>query len=247
MVIPAARTRYDSWQNTVHRRFASGLEIDGNFTWARTSGYSTWSQVDPVKLFWGPTTSDQKYVANITYVYAAPKVSKWIPGKVTSFLLDNWQLSGVTTFASGFPKNITLGTTNGYNFTGGGDVTAQVTLTCNPELPYSQRSFSQFFNTACVTANEVHGNIGSILNGNEFRGPGFNNWDASVTKTWKPRERSTVSFRVEAYNVPNHAEANAVNTSATIDTTGKQTNSALGTITSTLPERHIQFTFRGTF
>jgi hypothetical protein len=183
-------------------------------------------------------------VANITYVYAFPKVSKLLPGKLVQFLLDNWEISGVTVFASGFPKNITLGTTNGYNFLGGGDVTAQVNLSCNPELPYGQRTFQRFFNTSCVTTNQVHGNLGSILNGNEFRGPGFNNWDASLTKNWKLRERSTVQLRWEVYNIPNHAEANGINTSATINPAGLNTNTALGTITSTLPERRMQFSFR---
>lgn len=244
---PAARTRYDSWQNTVHRRFASGLEIDGNFTWARTSGYNGWSQTDPVKLFWGPTSADQKFVTNITYVYTLPKGSKLLPGKASQLFLDDWQISGITVFASGFPKNITLGTTNGYNFLGGGDVTAQVSLSCNPELPFGKRNFNAFFNTSCVTTNEVHGNVGSILNGNEFRGPGFNNWDVSLTKKWKLRERGTLSLRAEVYNLLNHAEASGVNTSAVINPAGVNTNTALGQINSTLPERHIQFTLRASF
>ena len=244
---PAARTRYDSWQNTVHRRFASGLDINGNFTWARTSGYNSWSQLVPVNLFWGPTPNDQKFVANITYVYTLPKASKLLPGELAKLFLDNWQISGVTVFASGFPKNISLSTTNGYNFLGGGDVTAQVSLSCNPELPFGQRTFNQFFNTSCVTTNEVHGNLGSILNGNEFRGPGFNNWDVALTKILKLGERWSLSFRVEAYNVLNHAEASGINTTATINPAGQNTNTALGTINSTLPERHIQFTFRASF
>jgi Carboxypeptidase regulatory-like domain/TonB-dependent Receptor Plug Domain len=244
---PAARTRYDSWQNTVHRRFASGLEIDGNFTWARGSGYSGWSQLIPVKNFWGPALTDQKLVTNITYVYSFPKISKWVPGKVSQLALDNWQISGITTFASGFPKNISLGTTNSFNYLGGGDVTAQVPLTCNPELPHGQRTFSQFFNTACISGVPTRGQFGSILNGNEIRGPGFNNWDVSLTKNWHPKERSTLMLRWEVFNILNHAEANGLNLSATLNPAGQNTNLALGQVTSTLPERRMQFTLKASF
>jgi hypothetical protein len=244
---PSARTRYDSWQNTVHRRFASGLEIDGNFTWARASGYNTWSQVLPVKDFWGPVSTDQKLVANITYVYSFPKISKWVPGKASRLALDNWQLSGITTFASGFPMNIALSTTNGYNYLGGGDVTAQVVLTCNPELSYGQRTFSQFFNTSCVSGPEVRGQFGSILNNAEIRGPGFNNWDMSLAKNWHPKERSTIMFRWEVFNILNHSEASGLNLSAIFNPAGQQTNAGLGQVTSTLPERRMQFTLRFNF
>jgi len=39
---------------------------------------------------------------------------------------------------------------------------------------------------------------------NIFRGPGFHNWDVSVSKNWKFAERLTVQFRTEFFNVLNH-------------------------------------------
>ena len=244
---PASRTRYDSWQNTVRRRFASGLEIDGNFTWARGSGYNTWSQIIPINNFWGPVSTDQKLIANITYVYAFPKISKWIPGRPSKFLLDSWQISGITTFASGFPQNIALSTTNGFNYLGGGDVTAQVPLTCNPNLPHSDRTFDRFFDPSCVSGVPTRGQLGSILNGNVVRGPGFNNWDTSLTKEWRPVERTTVVFRWEVFNILNHSEASGLNLSAILNPAGQNTNTGLGQVTSTLPERRMQFTLKASF
>ena len=39
---------------------------------------------------------------------------------------------------------------------------------------------------------------------NIFRDPGFRNWDVSVMKNWKFRERLTAQFRAEFFNVLNH-------------------------------------------
>jgi hypothetical protein len=39
---------------------------------------------------------------------------------------------------------------------------------------------------------------------NLFRDSGFRNWDLSVTKDWKFKERLTAQFRVELFNVLNH-------------------------------------------
>ena len=73
---PAAQTRYDSLQTKAQRRFASGLEIDGNFTWAKNFNYNGWSQLIPVHNFWGLSSIDQTYVANFSYVYNFPSVTK---------------------------------------------------------------------------------------------------------------------------------------------------------------------------
>ena len=44
------------------------------------------------------------------------------------------------------------------------------------------------------------GNMGR----NILRGPGFMNWDASVSKTWKIKERFSLQLRGEVFNVANH-------------------------------------------
>ena len=45
------------------------------------------------------------------------------------------------------------------------------------------------------------GNMGR----NIFRGPGFVNWDASVSKIWRLGERFKLQMRGEMFNVPNHS------------------------------------------
>jgi hypothetical protein len=49
------------------------------------------------------------------------------------------------------------------------------------------------------------GNMGR----NILRGPGFMNWDASVSKTWKIKERFSLQLRGEVFNVANHPNYSA--------------------------------------
>jgi hypothetical protein len=50
--------------------------------------------------------------------------------------------------------------------------------------------------------------LGTFWDGqrNIFRDSGFRNWDLSVTKTWKYRERYSAQFRAEVFNVLNHPD-----------------------------------------
>jgi hypothetical protein len=262
----AARTRYDALQVKVQRRFAAGLELDGNYTWSKDFAYNGWSQIINSKLFWGPSSIDQTHVANISYVYDLPKFSKWVPGRAARLALDDWQLSGITTWASGFPQNIMLTTTNSFDFTGGGDFTylatsntsattgASAVFTCSPQLGFGTRNFSQFFNTSCISAPSGRGQYGNIFNSAAVRGAGFNNYDVSIFKKFTIKERRDFTFRWEVYNILNHAEAMTINTTArftcastTSCANAPQTNASFGQVTATLPERRMQGSIRFTF
>jgi len=49
----------------------------------------------------------------------------------------------------------------------------------------------------------AYGSYGNGLR-NSFRGAPFRNWDLSLTKGWKFRERLTAQFRAEVFNILNH-------------------------------------------
>jgi hypothetical protein len=59
-------------------------------------------------------------------------------------------------------------------------------------------------------------------------------------------ERKT-QFRAEFYNALNAMEVSTVNTTATFDPTGKQTNAAFGQVTAARDSRRIQLALRFTF
>ena len=262
---PATSTRYDALQAKIQRRFAVGVEIDANYVYSKSFQATGWSQELPQSLFYGPSMTDQTHVFNFSYVYDLPKGSKVVPGRATKWFLDDWRISGITTFASGFPSNIVLTTTDSYDFTGGGDIgagswqavdrgsistgtpmsIAGVSLSCSTFG--GPRSFSQFFNTGCAHRPSGRGDYGSDFTGYKFRGPGFNNFDISIFKSFPIRESKILQFRWEVYNLFNHPQAMTVNNTARFDPAGNQVNAQFGTVTATRPERRMQGSLRFTF
>jgi hypothetical protein len=104
------------------------------------------------------------------------------------------------------------GGTGGVPFVPGGGTPAAPTAnaTCNAKAAaIGPLAVASLFNLGCfAVGNSVlipaaYGSYGSTPQ-NLFRDAGFKNWDMSVTKQFKFRERFTAEFRVEFFNVLNH-------------------------------------------
>jgi hypothetical protein len=69
-------------------------------------------------------------------------------------------------------------------------------------LPRSQRTTNEFFNTAAFTAPAPYtfGDAGR----NIVNGPGNNVFDMALTRRFRLRERGSLQFRAEAFNIFNH-------------------------------------------
>jgi hypothetical protein len=115
-------------------------------------------------------------------------------------VLRNWQLSGIVTLQDGMPMNIfyyafdpaNTGLPNRPNIVPG------VPLT----LPRGQRNTQEFFNTAAFTAPAPYtfGDAGR----NIVNGPGNNVFDMALHRRFAIRDRGSVEFRAESFNVFNH-------------------------------------------
>jgi hypothetical protein len=68
-------------------------------------------------------------------------------------------------------------------------------------LDYVGGCYSQNGVTIYPNAFYTYGNMGR----NILRGPGFGNWDASISKVWRLSERFKLQLRGEMFNVANHA------------------------------------------
>lgn len=110
------------------------MEVSGSYTYAKAfvNGYA---QQIPSRLRRTLLPNDQTQVMNVSYVLDLPKGSSLIPGRPAKWVLDNWQLSEITTFATGFPQNVVLQTTENFDFTGGGDG-GGVVQTGRAQLPH---------------------------------------------------------------------------------------------------------------
>jgi hypothetical protein len=98
-------------------------------------------------------------------------------------------------------------------FPGGGSVAAPTSnATCNAKAAaLGPLAVASLFNLGCfAVGNSVlippaYGTYGTTPQ-NLWRDGGFKNWDLSVTKQFKFKERLTAEFRVEFFNVLNHPD-----------------------------------------
>jgi len=158
-------------------------------------------------------------------------------------VLDDWQLSGIVSFISGAPTpiNYTIVTATDLTGAAGIGIDSRVDLTCNPNLPRGDRTFSRALNTSCVEAPTRAG-LG-IGNASKFPfvGPGVENFDISLFKTFRiyGSEARRVQFRFETYNSLNHAQFTAVDNNARFDSRGEQVNQQFGQYTAAAPARRL--------
>jgi hypothetical protein len=125
------------------------------------------------------------------------------------YLLEGWEISGVTRVSSGFPVTLS---TNGDNSLQGSspngvnnryldlpDFTGQPLDVTNPHT-----HDLQYFNALAFTDNAL-GTIGDAPR-RYFYGPGAFNTDLVLQRNFAIRETQTLQFRVEAFNVFNHTQ-----------------------------------------
>jgi hypothetical protein len=177
---------------------------------------------------------DRTQIFTIDYVYELPKFGG--QSGVGKAIFNGWQLSGITRFWTGTPLTINsngnLGTLAGApraNFLGGD--------------PYAGgRTRFQWFDPL-LFARPLDGQLGNTANG-FLRGPGINNWDASLFKTTQITERVRVQLRFEFFNLFNHTQFAGVNTGIGVPNPGQAVTAATrgrtGEVTSTRDARTMQ-------
>jgi len=86
----------------------------------------------------------------------------------------------------------------------------ELSVSGNPNIGHGKKTFLQQFDTAkfSVPAMNVRGNSGL----GTVRGPGQNNVDLSIAKTFPLFESLHLEFRADAFNAFNHTQWTGVNT-----------------------------------
>ena len=110
MVMWSGTSNYNGLQVQVNRRYTRGFQYGVAYTWSKTFDYANDDSSDvnlgrPYKAFnYGPSDFDQTHIFTVNYIYDFPNMSRhWNNGFVKA-VLDNWTISGTTSYASGKPK-----------------------------------------------------------------------------------------------------------------------------------------------
>jgi hypothetical protein len=238
-------SNYNSLQIEAQHRFTKSLEISANYSWSRTLGYyPPFATYYNNALQYGTQPFDRTNVFRFYYVYNLPGVGNHLKFQPAHWVLDHWQISGITTLESGFPQSINCQFTYSVNLFGGGDY-SRCNLAASLELPKSKRTFYQFFNTG-VIGPPTATNPGNAPP-DAFRGPGIDDWAISLFKNFPLGEERALQFRVETFNIFNHPQFNTVNNTAQFNKAGQQVNSLLGQINGDYLPRQIQFALKFIF
>lgn len=216
----ALSTFYDGLQWKVEKRFSHGLALLGHYTWGRAFSYvGTYFSVDP-KLAYGPLAAQHQQVYVFAPMWELPigKGKQFLSNsRVGDLVLGGWQMNSIYTWMSGLPFTPTYQNASA-------DVDTGPTKPNVVGNPYASDP-SQFgwFNTSPVllTANgqvggpwqrPERGTFGSI-GLNRLFGPRLAQWDWSMFKKFALKERYSLQFRVEAYNLANHTNLGQPTTS----------------------------------
>ena len=129
--------------------------------------------------------------------------------QVGSKAIKGWELTGITTFATGLP--VTMSEADDRSLLGAtSDSTDTPDFTPGKILNNTNPRDSQaYFNTSLFSLEPL-GKLGDSSR-RFFHGPGINNFDLALLKDFAITESKTMEFRVEAFNTFNHAQFNNPN------------------------------------
>jgi hypothetical protein len=226
-------SNYNSLQISLSKKFTHGLALQSSYVWSHSLdgassfedlGFSGVRGTDPFNAAanYGDSEFDARQRFVISYTYYIP--SRWHTG-VAGVLTNGWQMSGITTFQSGFP--ITVGNSSApsatcdlsFEFYSCWDrpntvAPIQVFNARDGVLTYisptgagSSRP-NHYFTPASFSAAAPFtlGNAGR----NFFHGPGVNNFDWALHKvTPLHGEKAQLELRFEFFNLWNHTQFTA--------------------------------------
>jgi len=155
--------------------------------------------------------------------------------------LTGWRISGIGTIESGDALTVVNTLTSAADFAG----FDEMFVSGDPNIGHSQKSFSNLFHAAAFSLppNGVRGNSGL----GTVRGPGQNNVDLSLAKTFVLHENWHVEFRADAFNAFNHTQWNGTQTTYPYAPVGNYGNVPFGQATGAREARITQIALKLAF
>jgi hypothetical protein len=227
-----ANSAYNSLQTMLEKRFSHGVQFQAAYTFSKSLDWASsfeetlnpfdFRKSRALSLF----NSAQRFVINYVWDVPVPKY-QGIKGKI----LDDWQISGITQFQSGFP--IRLQTQNdaeeiGSLFflgTGAPQMTGSVPHLLNPKAPgHFYLDPTQFNDPALGTFATTPRSI--------CCGPGENQWDLTFSKKVLISEARYFQFRTDIFNLFNKTQF--------VNPDGNFSSSTFGQVLSAREPRLVQ-------
>jgi hypothetical protein len=218
----SGNANYNALQTTLDRRFNNGVLLGVSYTLSKALGTTNGADGDFHRIDnldkqanYGPLNQDRRHNFVANFVYEVPGLSSRFGRNAAAVaLFDGWQISGIYRLLSGAPytpgfsisgignQNLTGSFTEGARIGVAGD-----TGSGNSGDPYRQLN-------ALAFAPPQPGSIGTESRRNFLTGPGVNNLDLSVQKSFQLRGSMRFELRADAFNALNHTQFSGVNATA---------------------------------
>jgi hypothetical protein len=206
-----ANSGYNSLQISLDKRFARGLQFTAAYTYSKSIDEASSFEgiLNPLPGANNRSLSlfDARHRFVLSYLWNLPiRKYEGVAGK----LLNDWSVSGITTYQTGFPIRITSESDNelmnSFDFELPGEP--------NQVAPFTwqrpQGNGNYYFNTpasqtSIFTEAGVFGYVGSAPR-TICCGPGISETDFALVKLIPVNERMHAEFRAETFNVFNHTQ-----------------------------------------
>ena len=212
---PMGFDTYNALMLTYTHRFSHGLQVLGSYTRSKwlddTTGNAAWSvggtqfrDNNNIAMDKSVDTSDVPNSTVLSLVYELPVGRGRALGssmnKAVNAIAGGWQVTGIGTFRSGTPLDVTSDQNLSYSF--GGNQNPNIVH----EPMLSHRTVQEWFDPSAFAfaAPLTFGN--SPRNNAHLRGPGTDKWDLSLQKFFQFTERYKLQFRAESFNAMNHPQ-----------------------------------------
>jgi hypothetical protein len=202
-----ASSCYDALQVRLERRFSAGLTFLAGYTFGKSLDNASSTQSGTPQNTYdlrserGRSQYDVRDIFNFSYVWELPfgTGKRWWNTGLARKLAGGWQVSGITTLQTGDPFTVGVAGDN----SGSGTAADRANRVGNGALGRSDRTIQRYFDTSAfiMPAAGTFGNAGRFI----LSAPGLNDFDISLIKNTPIREREVVQFRVEVFNIANHA------------------------------------------
>jgi hypothetical protein len=254
---------YNAFEVKLEKRYGSGIYVANSFTWSHAQDLASANQENTNNQ--AATDTDGTFVnlynimgsftrsgydvplRNATAVvwdlpYGKGRAFGSSSSPVLGFVLADWQMTGMYTFSSGLPINLTYTESTAQQVSTIAGFVYRPNLVGNPVLAKSARTKVaagqyQYLNPSAVSAPTAANTPFGNAPRNVARAPNYNDLDMGLHKRFPlGLEKTGLEFRAEAFDLLNHPNAQPPDSNAT--------DSGYGVISTYFPSRELQLALK---
>lgn len=228
------QSTYNAAAVKLEKRLSRGLTVNASYTYSKllddaSSVFSQTIFTGPILGNTGAADAGNRHLEKDVSLGDIPRVFAlgWVYDIPRLWKISGWQIAGLVRVQSGIPVPVTQATNNNSAL---GYAVQRPNRLSDPN-EFEGRSVTKYFNTAAFAAAPQF--VIGTSSRNPVRGPGLQNADLMVGKTFRISERLKLEMRAEAFNVSN--------TPPLSDPNGSFGNAAFGSISSAGNPRVFEF------